>query len=102
VPKGLWYRWNGEDKRIPDNGLFDIITGEFRDNYKMTDGAIGQHYDGSSWHDYTVYADGKDYVFLRNQKPIIGTEYDYFDDWSYSTSDIDYVVQMNASAKTYE
>ena len=30
VPKGLWYRYNGETLRIPDNGLFDLLTGEFK------------------------------------------------------------------------
>lgn len=102
VPKGLWYKWNGTDMRIPDNGLFDIMTGDFRDNYKKSDGPIGWHYNGTSYVDYRVYADGKDYVFLRNQKPIIGTEYDYFEDWFYNTTDIDYIVEMTSSASAYE
>jgi hypothetical protein len=38
VPKGLWYKYNGKDMRITDNGLFDIITGDFRRNWRQEDG----------------------------------------------------------------
>ena len=102
VPKGLWYKYLGEDLRIPDNGLFDIITGEFRDNYKKSDGPIGSYLSGSSFHDYDVSDDGKEYMFLRNQKPIIGTEYDYFDNWSYNTTEINYIVKTLNKTNGYE
>lgn len=102
VPKGLWYKRNGQDMRIPDNGLYDIITGDFCDNYKMTDGPIGQAYTGSSYYDYSVYADGKEYVFLRDQAPVIGTEYDYFDNWFYNTTNVYYIVEATTDASTYE
>jgi hypothetical protein len=28
VPKGMWYEWDGEEKQIPKNGLFDLLTGD--------------------------------------------------------------------------
>ena len=103
VPKGLWYRFNGEDLRIPDNGLLDIMTGKFADNYKMSDGPIGSYTNSNGVSTpYSLYADGKDYVFFRNQKPVIGTEFNYFDNWFYNTTEIDYIVKTTAAANTYE
>lgn len=103
VPKGLWYKFNGEDLRIPDNGLFDIITGEFRGNYRQGDSySITDTTSTGSTVVPSYYADGKEYVFLRNQKPVIGTEFNYFDDWFYNTTEIDYIIQMNENGKTYE
>ena len=95
VPKGLWYKYNGKDMRITDNGLFDIITGDFRRNWRQED---GNPHSGSP--DY--YADGKEYVFFRSQKPVISDAYNYFDNWFYNTSDIDYIAETTAASGTYE
>ena len=37
VPKGLWYRYDGEERRIPDNGLFDLLTGNFYTGFRWAD-----------------------------------------------------------------
>jgi hypothetical protein len=37
VPKGLWYIYNGETLRIPANGLYDLLTGEFARGYEYGD-----------------------------------------------------------------
>lgn len=103
VPKGLWYKFNGEDLRIPDNGLFDIITGDFRANFREGDGYAPTDTSSNGSTVYPkYYADGKEYVFFRNQKPVVGTEFNYFDDWFYQTADIDYIVQTTADANAYE
>lgn len=77
VPKGFWYRWNGEDLRIPDNGWFDLMTGRF-----------------------TQSPDSKIYLYKQTNGEDIG--YDYFDNWFYNTSEIDYIVQAPAEVATYE
>ena len=77
VPKGFWYRWNGEDLRIPDNGWFDLMTGQF-----------------------TQSPDSKIYLYKQTNGEDIG--YDYFDNWFYNTSEIDYIVQAPAEVATYE
>ena len=77
VPKGYWYRWNGVDLRIRENGWFDLISGDF-------------------------IASSDSIVYLNKQ---IGGEdigYDYFDNWFYNTSEIDYIVKVPAETKTYE
>ena len=103
VPKGLWYKFNGEDLRIPDNGLFDIITGDFRANFRKGDGYAPTDQSANGTTVYPkYYADGKEYVFFRNQKPVIGTEFNYFDNWFYQTTDIDYIVKTTADADTHE
>lgn len=77
VPKGFWYRWNGEDLRIPDNGWFDLMTGQF-----------------------TQSPDSKIYLYKQTNGEDVG--YDYFDNWFYNTSEIDYIVQAPAEVATYE
>jgi hypothetical protein len=37
VPKGLWYIYNGETLRIPANGLYDLLTGNFARGYEYGD-----------------------------------------------------------------
>ena len=77
VPKGYRYRWNGADLRIRDNGWFDLMSGEF-------------------------VACPDSVVYLNKQ--IGGTDigYDYFDNWFYNTSEIDYIVQVPVETATYE
>ena len=77
VPKGFWYKWNGQDVRIPENGWFDLITGQF-----------------------THSPDSKIYTNKQTNGTDIG--YDYFDNWFYNTSEIDYIVQVPAETATYE
>lgn len=77
VPKGLWYKWNGQDLQIPENGWFDIISGIFK---QSTDGVI-----------YTLkQTNGESDVF------------DYFENWDYNTSEIDYIVSIAKNSQTYE
>jgi hypothetical protein len=103
VPKGLWYSRDGQDLRIPDNGLFDIMTGEFRANFRKDDGYRPTDKTSTGTTVYPTYKeDGKEYIFLRNQKPVVGTEFDYFENWFYNTSDISYIVQATADVDTYE
>jgi hypothetical protein len=103
VPKGMWYRFNGQELRIPDNGLFDIMTGDFRANFRQGDGYTPTDKTSSGTTVYPSYIeDGKEYIFFRNQKPVIGTEFNYFDDWFYQTTDINYIVKTNADTNTYE
>ena len=77
VPKGYWYKWNGQDLRIPSNGWFDIITGNF-----------------------ITSVDSK--IYLRKNNPLTDVSFDYFDNWFYNTSEIDYIVQVPAETATYE
>lgn len=76
VPKGMWYRFNGEEKRIEANGFFNLITGEtfYDDNIK---------------------------IYLLNDTEMVAP-FDYFDEWFYNTTDIDYIVQAKADIPTYE
>jgi hypothetical protein len=75
VPKGMWYKFNGEDKRIENNGFFNLITGD------------------------TYYSDNIS-IFLMNDTEMV-EPFNYFDDWFYSTTDVDYIIQANANINTY-
>lgn len=102
VPKGLWYKYNGIDLRIPDNGLLDIMTGRFETSYKMYEGPLNAYTDDfGSAHSYTPYADGANYIFKRNQLPIIGEHFDYFESWDYITQDVDYIIQTTVETPTF-
>ena len=75
VPKGMWYKFDGEDKRIEQNGFFNLITGA------------------------TYYSDNIK-IFLMNDTKMV-EPFNYFDDWFYNTTDIDYIVQAQADINTY-
>jgi hypothetical protein len=110
VPKGLWYRFNGEDLRIPDNGMFDLMTGEFRRGYKTSDGSIGTVRDGYFDRTYINYnkdefnvyrEDGMNLIYLNRKRPDYSHPFNYFDGWTYSTTDIDYIIQTTSTANTF-
>lgn len=75
VPKGNWYRFNGEDLRIPENGWYNLMTGEFL--------AVP----GST-------------VALRNKS--IDEPYNYFNGWNFVSTEADYIVQTNREVQTYQ
>jgi hypothetical protein len=77
VPKGLWYKWHGQDYQIPENGWFDLISGLFKQS-------VGGE----------IYA-----IKETNGESNV---YDYFDNWYYDTSEIDYIVSIANTTKTYE
>ena len=77
VPKGYWYRFKGEDLRIPANGWYDLITGQFKESPESV-------------------------IYFLNQTVGVDEKYDYFKHWDYVSSDIDYIVQINEDIKTYQ
>ena len=94
VPKGMRYRYNGVDLRMPENGMFDLLTGEVTTSFKVDDGQIKVH-QGSSTdiRHYSIdvpngWVDGKDYVFLRNQPIDLQHPYSVFD-YEYNDVEID-------------
>lgn len=110
VPKGLWYRFNGEDLRIPENGMFDLMTGEFKRGYKTTDGSIGtvcegyfdRTYINYNKDDFNVYReDGMNLIYLNRKRPDYSHPFNYFDGWTYITTDIDYIIQTTSTANTF-
>lgn len=97
VPKGLWYVYNGEELRIPDNGLFDLLTGEFVRSYRMEDGPVrvGESYT------VTPTVDGNDFIYLRSHE-IKEKPYNYFSDWNFDSTECKYAVSVNSERWTNE
>lgn len=104
VPKGLWYIYNGETLRIPANGLYDLLTGNFArgyeygddlNNYGVPPGAIINWYQA-------LKNDGQNLIFLNNQEPDLNQGFYYFEDWFYNTTDIDYIIQIDQATNTYD
>ena len=77
VPKGYWYKFNGEDLRIPENGWYDLMTGEFIAAANAT-------------------------IYLLDQTVGVDKKYDYFSNWNYNTSDVDYIIQLNQNTNSYQ
>lgn len=94
VPKGLWYTFNGEDLRIPENGMFDLMTGNFQRGYKTSDGSIGTlgTYNKEAYNQYI--ADAINLIYLKQATPDYNHPFNYFDDWYYMSEDIDYIVKI--------
>lgn len=88
VPKGLWYRYNGEDLRMPDDGLFDLLTGEFAYN--------SGHAPGST----STYK-GEGYIFYRNQQISVSGAYNLFNGWEYETSTVSLLKKTNKATAGY-
>lgn len=88
VPKGLWYRYNGEDLRMPDNGLFDLLTGEFKYNSGHAPGSTSSY-------------QGEGYIFYRNQQISISGAYDLFNGWEYETTDVELYKQTTEATVGY-
>lgn len=80
VPRGLRYYWDDQYEAMPDNGLFDMITGEFSRSYRMEDGNVV--HSGYTW---TPVRDGQDIIQLRNEE--FGDGFNYFEDWIVNKTD---------------
>ena len=77
VPKGCWYKFGGADYRIPENGWYDLITGDFKKSAGST-------------------------IYLLDQTVGVDEKYDYFKNWHYSADDVDYIVQINGETAAYQ
>ena len=77
VPKGCWYKFGGADYRIPENGWYDLITGDFKKSAGST-------------------------IYLLDQTVGVDEKYDYFKNWHYSANDVDYIVQIKGETAAYQ
>lgn len=77
VPKGCWYKFGGADYRIPENGWYDLITGDFKKSAGST-------------------------IYLLGQTVGVDEKYDYFKNWHYSADDVDYIVQIKKETAAYQ
>jgi hypothetical protein len=99
VPKGVRYNWNGQEERMPDNGLFDLLTGDFARSYRLTDGAIkpSSSYSGT----LQPTRDGKDLIFLRNQEINENNAYNYFANKEFEYETINSIYKISTDTQTY-
>ena len=94
VPKGLRYYWNDELKRIPDNGLYDLMTGQFKCAHRITDGAI---------EGYTPKTNGRTDIWLRGTAVDFSKDsYNYFNGWDFTSADCDYIVKTKDKTATFK
>ena len=77
VPRGCWYKFGGADYRIPENGWYDLITGDFKKSAGST-------------------------IYLLNQTVGVDEKYDYFKNWHYTANDVDYIVQIKGETAAYQ
>lgn len=99
VPKGLWYRYNGVDLRIPENGMFDLLTGNLARNFKASDASTSEF---SGYNNYSgTTKDGEEYIFYRNQEISEGGAYDLFNGWEYETTTVSLLKQTNKATAGY-
>ena len=109
MPKGAWYTFNGEKLQMPDNGLYDICTGQFERSYRLGDASFIAQYDTGAYLPRSVSSnntymtdDGKDYIFLMNQNPNDYNEYYYFQDWAYNKTATRGLFITTAEVQTYD
>ena len=95
APKGMRYRYNGEERRIQNNCMFDLLTGNEYTSFKVDDGQVQI---GVSSNNYNIdppsgWVDGRDYIFLRNQEIDFQHPYSVFD-YEYNDIQIDGVLAL--------
>ena len=116
VPKGLWYRYDGEEHRIPANGLFDLLTGDFQYSfcwatYNNNNRAYYNPYVSGGnmrltgeWYVDSAAGgrqDGKDLVFLRQAPIVEAGAYNLFNGWEYTTNDVNTVKVVSTATTGY-
>ena len=111
VPKGLWYNYAGEQKRVPDNGMLDLMTGEFETGYRRKGRPAGKEYaiyyseasstDNGHENYVTPTKDAQELIFLRNDRIEADNAYDYFKDWHYNSTNCDYYVEATEDIRGY-
>lgn len=103
VPKGLWYNYEANQLRMPDNGLFDLLTGEFARSYRLEDGQVTvTSQKGGYTASVMPTVDGRDLIFKRNQELNEDDAYNYFQDWDFQKSEVNYVVTAKEATYTYD
>lgn len=86
VPKGMRYTYDGTNLRFAENGLFDLLTGEFKGNFNAA------AYNSLSVSKKTLFPsginnpslNGESLIFLRNQQINESDAYDIFTEWQYT------------------
>ena len=105
MPKGAWYTFNGVELQMPDNGLYDICSGDFVRGYRVGDGSFPSSYWGkrtTSANGDTFTTDGEDLIFLMNHNPLTYNSYYYFQDWDYVKTSTRGLFTINESIQTYD
>lgn len=109
MPKGAWYTFNGVELQMPDNGLYDICSGEFVRSYRLGDSTFVSQNSTNAYTDLSVSAnnvhmtdDGKDYIFLMNQNPNDYNEYYYFQNWVYNKTSTRGLLITTDKVQTYD
>lgn len=105
VPKGLRYRRNGQNLRIPNNGFYDLITGEFKGPHTVADGPLPVRWSqfGASWVKLYPTIDGRADIWLRNEKvDMYKDSYNYFNGWNFVSTDRDYIVKTKGKTPSFK
>lgn len=102
VPKGMYYTYNGTSLRIPENGLFDLLTGTFRQCVSAQEAQAFANSVKSSYATVEGTAvPGIAYIYPRHSEITGQLTYTIFDTWDYTTQDIDNIVRLPADVISY-
>ena len=105
VPKGLRYRRNGQNLRIPNNGFYDLITGNFKGPHTIADGPLDLWYSSlsASWTKVQPTIDGRADIWLRNEKvDMYKDSYNYFNGWNFVSTDRDYIIKTKGKTPSFK
>jgi len=104
VPKGLWYKYNGEELRIPDNGLFDLLTGDFKTTFRANNpddiALIPDTGASARWQGGAV-GDGEAFIYLRNQDINKADAYNFFTGWEYEVANVNFIKRVINATESY-
>ena len=73
----MWYNYNGEYLQFPDNGFFNILTGEFAAGPDVME------------------------IYLKGKVPVEDKAYNYFEGKPLNYTEVNYIIQTTAQTNTY-
>lgn len=102
APKGMYYTYNGTSLRIPENGLFDLLTGTFRQCVSAQEAQTFANSVKSSYASVEGTAvPGIAYVYPRHSEMTGQLTYTIFDTWEYDIENIENIVRLPADTISY-
>ena len=103
VPRGMPYKYGGQDLRMPADGLFDLLTGEFKRNVTASLDRNNSDVFDTTFYTQGTMVDGMGSVFYRDQPIARSQAFSWFDNWNYSTSNVlNMYKKTNTTVPTYQ
>lgn len=103
VPQGMYYITPEGDGYFTSNGLYDLITNEFRCSYKVGDGNVFYiKYNAEDFSYWDLQYDGIDDIYLTTDDVKSDNAFNLYEGWSFNSTDCLYLIELNQDTRTFQ